>query len=200
MHCRFVNHLIIGLTEASVINKGTHIKTGRLKFMQRRVQWQLHNWHIIEHVCNMKTRMMAKFYQCLKAQNSTLKHFVEEQAELPWTVLRPPIFCSSQSLIMKLHHIFAMVGDHVSLRPVLVIWVCMIRNNPDSTQVCLGLQAHMGIRLACFCNVFGVSAVYIQSLWPCGRCTEHSSGKMEKCLVHQPQKYIFNHIFILTVF
>ena len=32
---------------------------------------------------------------------------------------------------------------HVSSRPVLVIWVYMIRNSPGNAQVCLGLQVPM---------------------------------------------------------
>ena len=34
-------------------------------------------------------------------------------------------------------------GDHVSSCLVLVIWVCMIRNNPGNAWVCPGLQAPM---------------------------------------------------------
>ena len=47
-------------------------------------------------------------------------------------------------------------GDHVSSRPVLVIWVHMIRNNPGKAWLCLGLQAPMPIswvRNMCPCSL-----------------------------------------------
>ena len=63
----------------------------------------------------------------------------------------PHLMCNCGKCILSLHctlyvslctHMLY-AGDYVSLHPVLVIWVCMIRNNPGNARVCPGLQVPM---------------------------------------------------------
>ena len=63
----------------------------------------------------------------------------------------PHLMCNCGKRILSLHctlyiclwtHMLY-TDDHVSLRPVLVIWVRMLRNNLGNARVCPGLQAPM---------------------------------------------------------
>ena len=66
-------------------------------------------------------------------------------------VATPHLMCNCRKHILSLHctlyvrlcTLMLYAGDHVSLRPVLVIWVHMIQNNLDNARACLGLQAPM---------------------------------------------------------
>ena len=64
----------------------------------------------------------------------------------------PHLMCNCGKRILSLHcmlyvrlctHNMLYAGEHVSLRSVLVVWVCMIPNNPGNAWVCPGLQAPM---------------------------------------------------------
>lgn len=68
-----------------------------------------------------------------------------------WDLTMPHLICNCGKRILSVpctlyvllctHMLYA--ADYVSLRPVLLIWVRMIGNNPGNARVCPGLQAPM---------------------------------------------------------